>query len=74
MYARSLNFAVEQAKENLRSRSTSSELKTGFVILYAKGMYAESLANSAKTLAGDLVLGPIGYAYAKTGRRREAEK
>src|SRR5204862_5093052 len=40
----------------------------------AKGMYAESLLISEKTLGSSLpFFTQMGYAYAKTGRRRDAE-
>lgn len=43
--------------------------------LTAKGMYAESLAISEKTLQSSFpLLAPAAYAYAKTGRRQETEE
>ncbi|HKZ79701.1 MAG TPA: tetratricopeptide repeat protein [Pyrinomonadaceae bacterium] len=76
MYARQLDGALEQARK-------TSDLDPAFVIgkswlcfaLNAKGMYAESLAVSEKTLQTDFLLLPqVSYAYAKMGRRQQAKE
>ncbi|HBB87997.1 MAG TPA: hypothetical protein DC047_10315 [Blastocatellia bacterium] len=76
MYARQFDLAVEQAKKTYDLDPTFFGAQNWLCHTYnAKGMYAESLAISEKTLAGrSPLLGPIGYGYAKTGRRREAEE
>jgi serine/threonine protein kinase/Tfp pilus assembly protein PilF len=76
MYARQFDAALEQARK-------TSDLDPNFVIgkswlcftLNAKGRYAESLAISEKTLQRDSLLFPqASYAYAKMGRRQQAEE
>ena len=76
MYAGQLDAALEQARK-------TSDLDPTFVIgkswlcftLNAKGMYAESLAISEKTPQTDALLFPqMSYAYAKMGRRQQAEE
>ncbi|HKZ77212.1 MAG TPA: hypothetical protein VJ124_02735 [Pyrinomonadaceae bacterium] len=76
MYARQFDAALEQARKTL-------DLDPTFVIgkswlcftLNAKGMYAESLAISEKTLQTDFLLFPqASYAYAKTGRRQQTRR
>jgi tetratricopeptide (TPR) repeat protein len=75
MYARQFDNALEQAKKTY-------DLDPGFFAgqnwlahtYNAKGMYAESLLISEKTLgSGFPSYAQMGYSYAKTGRRREAE-
>jgi TolB-like protein/Tfp pilus assembly protein PilF len=75
IYARQFDLAVEQAKK-------TSDLDPGFFgaqswLCHAyeiKGMYTESLLISEKTLQKDNPFLPdLGYSYAKTGRRQEAE-
>jgi len=76
MYAQQFDAALEQARKTF-------DLDPTFVIgkswlcftLNAKGMYAESLAISEKTPQTDSLLFPqASYAYAKTGRRQQAEE
>jgi len=76
MYARQFDAALEQARKTL-------DLDPTFVIgkswlcftLNAKGMYAESLAISEKTLQTDFLLFPqASYAYAKTGAAAANQK
>ncbi len=76
MYARQFDRAVEQAKKTCDLDSTFFGAQTWLCHTYdAKGMYAESLTISEKTIGSTFqLLAPMAYAYAKTGRRREAEE
>ncbi len=75
MYARQLDRAVEQAKKTYDLDPTFFGGQNWLCHTYdARGMYAESLAISEKTIGtGFPLLTATSYAYAKTGRRREAE-
>lgn len=75
MYARQFDLAVEQAKKTYDLDPTFFGGQNWLCHTYdAKGMYAESLSISEKTLEASFpIMAPMGYAYAKTGRRREAE-
>jgi tetratricopeptide (TPR) repeat protein len=76
MYARQFDLAVEQAKKTYDLDPTFFGGQNWLCHTYdAKGMYAESLSISEKTSEASFpILAPMGYAYAKTGRRREAEE
>jgi serine/threonine-protein kinase len=76
MYARQFDRAVEQAKKTCDLDPTFFGGQNWLCHTYdAKGMYAESLAISEKTIGSTFqLLAPMAYAYAKTGRRREAEE
>jgi len=76
MYARQFDRAVEQAKRTYDLDPTFFAGQNWLCHTYdAKGMYAESLAISEKTVGSTFqLLAPMAYAYAKTGRRREAEE
>jgi serine/threonine-protein kinase len=76
MYARQFDRAVEQAKKTYDLDPTFFGGQNWLCHAYdAKGMYAESLAISEKTIGSTFqLLAPMAYAYAKTGRRREAEE
>jgi serine/threonine protein kinase/tetratricopeptide (TPR) repeat protein len=75
MYARQLDRAVEQAKKTYDLDPTFFGGQNWLCHTYdARGMYAESLAISEKTIGTSFpLLSATSYAYAKTGRRREAE-
>jgi serine/threonine-protein kinase len=75
MYARRFDEAAAQAK-------MTYDLDPGFVTgqswvcntYNAKGMYAQSLVISEQTLQSSFpFFGQLGYAYAKSGRRQDAE-
>jgi tetratricopeptide (TPR) repeat protein len=76
IYAHQFDRAVEQAKKTYELDPTFFAGQNWLCHAYdAKGMYAESLSISEKTLAANFpIFAPLGYAYAKTGRRREAEE
>jgi tetratricopeptide (TPR) repeat protein len=76
LYARQFDRAVEQAKKTYDLDPAFFGAQNWLCHSYdAKGMYPESLAISEKTLGATFpLLAPMGYAYAKTGRRREAEE
>jgi tetratricopeptide (TPR) repeat protein len=76
MYARQFDRAVEQAKKTYDLDHTFFGGQNWLCHTYnARGMYAESLSISEKTVGTTFpILAPMGYAYAKTGRRREAEE
>jgi serine/threonine-protein kinase len=75
MYARRLDRAVEQAKKTYDLDPTFFGGQNWLCHTYdARGMYAESLTISEKTIGTSFpLLTATSYAYAKTGRRREAE-
>jgi tetratricopeptide (TPR) repeat protein len=75
MYARRLDRAVEQAKKTYDLDPTFFGGQNWLCHTYdARGMYAESLEISEKTIGTSFpLLSATSYAYAKTGRRREAE-
>jgi tetratricopeptide (TPR) repeat protein len=75
MYARQFDRALDQAKKTYDLDPTFFGAQNWLCHSYdAKGMYTESLAVSEKTLKSSLPLLPaMAYAYAKAGRRREAE-
>ena len=76
-YARRNELALEEAREALRLEPghPTARFWAGFVSA-AKGMYAEAISVCEPTLRGDPTnqdcLQVVGYAYAKSGRRREA--
>jgi len=75
MYARQFDLAVDQAK---RTYDLDPSFVTGqnwMCHTYnAKGMYAESLSISEKTLGSSYqLLSALSYSYARVGRRPEAE-
>jgi serine/threonine protein kinase/tetratricopeptide (TPR) repeat protein len=76
MYARQFDRAVEQAKKTYDLDPTFFGSQNWLCHTYdAKGMYAESLSISEKKSESSFPsLAPMGYAYAKAGRRREAEE
>ncbi len=76
MYARQFDHAVEQAKKTYDLDPTFFAGQNWLCHAYdAKGMYAESLAISEKTIESNFpIRAPMGYAYAKSGRRSEAER
>ena len=76
MYARQFERALEQAKKTYDLDPTFFGGQNWLCHTYdARGMYAESLSICEKTVGTTFpLLAPMGYAYAKTGRRREAEK
>jgi serine/threonine protein kinase/tetratricopeptide (TPR) repeat protein len=75
MYARQFDLAVEQAKKTYDLDPTFFGAQTWLCHTYdAKGMYTESLSISEKTLQTNFPFyHDISYAYAKSGRRQEAE-
>jgi TolB-like protein/Tfp pilus assembly protein PilF len=78
MYARQYDRALEQAK---KTYDTDPNFITGRIwlgyIYNVKGMYAEAIALTQKPLQDDPTSQPFlrlaAYAYAKSGRRQEAE-
>src|SRR6266478_3024767 len=76
LYARQYDNSFEQAKKTYDLDPSFIGGKNWLVHAYeVKGMYAESLALSQKTLGSDYeLLADLAYGYAKTGRRREAEQ
>jgi serine/threonine protein kinase/tetratricopeptide (TPR) repeat protein len=75
MYARQFDRSLEQAKKTYDLDPTFFGGQNWLCHSYdAKGMYGESLAISEGTLNSSFpLLSAMGYAYAKAGRRREAE-
>jgi tetratricopeptide (TPR) repeat protein len=75
MYARQFDLAVEQARKTYELDPSAVGGQSWLCHTYnAKGMYTESLSISEKSLQSNLsILAATGYAYAKSGRRREAE-
>jgi len=75
LYAHQYDNSLEQARKTYDLDPSFIGGKNWLVHAYEmKGMYAESLALSEKTLGSDYELLPdLVYGYAKTGRRREAE-
>ena len=78
MYARQNGQALEQAKKTYDLEPSFVAGRFWLASIYdANGMYAEAIALSEKSLQSDptnqLFLSVAGYAYAKSGRRREAE-
>jgi len=79
MYARQNDLALKQAQEtyNLEPSHITARVWLGY-IYDSQGMYTEAIALSEKSLqttANDMdSLFIAGYAYAKMGRRPEAEK
>ncbi|PYS69266.1 MAG: hypothetical protein DMF69_17530 [Acidobacteria bacterium] len=75
IYARQYDNALEQAKKNYDLDRSFLGGKNWLAHAYnMNGMYAESLEIAEKTLGSSFEMLPqIGYAYAKLGRRREAE-
>jgi serine/threonine-protein kinase len=76
MYARQFDNALEQAKKTYELDRNFIAGQSWLAHTYnAKGMYSESLSISEKTLDSSFpFLAQLGYTYAKTGRRREAEE
>ncbi len=74
MYARRFDEAVEQAKKTYDLDPNFVGGKNWLCHTYnLKGMYAESLAISEKSLDSDMpFLSDAGYAYAKTNQREKA--
>lgn len=74
MYARRFDEAVDQAKKTYDLDPNFVGGKNWLCHTYdLKGMYAESLAISEKSLDSDMpFLADAGYAYAKTGQREKA--
>ena len=74
MYARHFDQAIDQAKKTSDLDPNFFGAKNWLCHAYeAKGMYAESLLISEKTLQSENpFLADAGYVYAKTGRRQEA--
>lgn len=75
MYARRYDEALEQAKKTYELDPTHVGAQSWLAHAYnAKGMYAESLAITEKTSRPDYSFwAHMGYAYAKLGRRKDAE-
>ncbi len=76
MYARQFDAAIEQAKKTYDLDPNFFGGQNWLAHAYnAKGMYAESLLISEKTFQSDFPFSAQeGYAYAKSGRRKEAEE
>ncbi len=76
MYARQFDLAVDQAKKTYELDPSFVGGQSWLAHTYnAKGMYAESLSISEKVLRPDYTfLAHMGYSYAKSGRRQEAEE
>jgi eukaryotic-like serine/threonine-protein kinase len=75
MYARQFDAALEQAKKtyDLDPNHIGGQFWMCHT-LNAKGMYAESLSISEKSLqTNELMLAQAGYAYAKSGQRQKAK-
>jgi eukaryotic-like serine/threonine-protein kinase len=75
MYARQFDAALEQAGKTYELDMNHLTAQIWLChVLNAKGMYAESLLISEKSMQGDFpISGPAGYAYAKSGQRQRAE-
>ncbi|MEP6921487.1 MAG: protein kinase [bacterium] len=75
MYARQFDLAVEQAKKTYDLDPTFFGAHSWLCHSYdAKGMYRESLAIAEKSLGSNFeMFAQLGYVYARTGRRQEAE-
>jgi len=76
MYARQFDLALEQAKKTYELDPSSVTVIDWICQTYnAKGMYAESLLISEKSLQPhSFLLAQAGYAYAKSGQRQKAEE
>jgi serine/threonine protein kinase/Tfp pilus assembly protein PilF len=79
MYARQNDLALEQARKTYDLDQNFLGGRVWLMHVYnANGMYAEVIALGEKSLLTDptsqLYLTNTGYAYAKAGRRREAEE
>ena len=76
MYARQFDAALEQAKRTYELDPNHPGPRHWMShTLNAKGLYAEALLISEKSLQSGLAVGPqLGYAYAKSGQRRRAEE
>jgi tetratricopeptide (TPR) repeat protein len=77
MYAGQNDQALEQARKTYEPNFPLGRFLLGQVYI-ANGMYAEAIALSEKALQTDptsqMMLHVAGYAYAKSGRRQEAEE
>jgi len=75
LYARQFDKALDQAKKTYDLDPGMVTGQNWICHAYdAKGMYAESLSISEKTSQSNFsLLAALGYAYAKSGRRKEAE-
>ncbi|MGQ0762505.1 MAG: TPR end-of-group domain-containing protein [Acidobacteriota bacterium] len=75
MYARQFDAALEQARKTYELDTSHVGVRIWMChTLNAKGMYAESLSISEKSMQGDFpISGPAGYAYAKSGQRQKAD-
>ncbi len=75
LYARQFDKALDQAKKTYDLDPSMVTGQNWICHAYdAKGMYVESLAISEKTSHSNFsLLAALGYAYAKSGRRKEAE-
>ncbi len=75
LYARQFDLALDQAKKTYALDPSFVTGQNWICRAYdAKGMYAESLSISEKTLHTNFpFLADMSYAYAKSGRRKEAE-
>jgi eukaryotic-like serine/threonine-protein kinase len=75
LYARQFDNALDQAKKTYALDPSFVTGQNWICRAYdAKGMYAESLSISEKTLQTNFpFLADVSYAYAKSGRRQEAE-
>ena len=76
MYARRYDEALDQARKTYALDPENPTSKNWLChTLNIKGMYVESLAISEPTLNGNgnKLLNAASYAYAKTGRRKEAD-
>ena len=75
MYARQYDNAVEQGTKTYDLDHSFFAAQNWLAHSYnAKGMYKEAIAIAEKSLGSDFEMFPqLGYAYAKLGRRREAE-
>jgi len=79
VFARKNDLAVEQGREALRLEPNHPTVRWGLAFAYnASGMYVEAISTCETALQGDPgnqdCLQMVGYAYAKSGRRREAEE
>ncbi|HEY0658466.1 MAG TPA: hypothetical protein VGD05_08325, partial [Pyrinomonadaceae bacterium] len=75
MYARQFDLALEQAKKTYDLDPTSVGGRAWLIHSYnAKGIYAESLLISEKSLQSDSSMFGQSYAYAKSGQRQKAEE
>ncbi|MGH9947493.1 MAG: protein kinase domain-containing protein [Pyrinomonadaceae bacterium] len=78
VFARKNDLAVQQVREALSLEPDHPTAKWALAFAYnASGMYAEAISTCETALRADPgnqdCLQMVGYAYAKTGRRREAE-